>query len=60
MPSGRLLRGRGLRGPVATAQTPDFAVYLLTGLRPSDDTLPEPRHMLDRLTPSASLPTAPP
>jgi protein-tyrosine phosphatase len=34
MPSGRLLRGRGLRGPPAAAQTPDFAVYVL-GKRPS-------------------------
>ncbi len=29
MPSGRLLRGRGLRSPVPDGPTPEFAVYLL-------------------------------
>lgn len=29
LPSGRLLRGRGLRGPLPEGQRPDFAVYLL-------------------------------
>lgn len=29
LPSGRLVRGRGLRNPLPTGQTPTFAVYLL-------------------------------
>ncbi len=29
LPSGRLLRGRGLRRPLPEGPTPDFAVYLL-------------------------------
>ncbi|MFD4179192.1 protein-tyrosine phosphatase family protein [Streptomyces anulatus] len=29
LPSGRLVRGRGLRNPVPTGPEPDFAVYLL-------------------------------
>lgn len=28
LPSGRLVRGRGLRRPIATGPTPDFGVYL--------------------------------
>lgn len=34
LPSGRLLRGRGLHQPIPSGATPDFAVYLL-GKRPS-------------------------
>ncbi|MGH3982826.1 MAG: protein-tyrosine phosphatase family protein [Pseudonocardiaceae bacterium] len=34
LPSGRLLRGRGLRQPLLDDFTPDFAVYLL-GKRPT-------------------------
>lgn len=29
LPSGRLVRGRGLRHPLPTGRTPDFALYLL-------------------------------
>lgn len=29
LPSGRLIRGRGLRHPLPDGQTPDFALYLL-------------------------------
>lgn len=29
LPSGRMVRGRGLRRPVPVGPTPDFAVYLL-------------------------------
>ncbi|MER7844807.1 protein-tyrosine phosphatase family protein [Kitasatospora sp. NPDC096077] len=28
LPSGRLVRGRGLRNPLPTGQTPEFALYL--------------------------------
>lgn len=34
LPSGRLLRGRGLHEPIPSGTTPDFAVYLL-GKRPA-------------------------
>ncbi|WP_139244336.1 protein-tyrosine phosphatase family protein [Arthrobacter alpinus] len=34
LPSGRLLRGRGLHKPLASGATPDFALYLL-GQRPA-------------------------
>lgn len=34
LPSGRLLRGRGLRRPVPQTLTPDFTVYLL-GRKPA-------------------------
>ena len=36
LPSGRLLRGRGLREPLPAGLTPDFGVYLLSA-RPSPD-----------------------
>ena len=29
LPSGRLIRGRGLRNPLPVGQTPTFGVYLL-------------------------------
>ncbi|MFF3327513.1 protein phosphatase [Streptomyces sp. NPDC002889] len=35
LPSGRLVRGRALRGPVPAGATPGFAVHLL-GRRPPD------------------------
>ncbi|MEU1024471.1 protein phosphatase [Streptomyces sp. NPDC005904] len=35
LPSGRLVRGRGLRRPLPEGDTPDFGVYLL-GKRPPD------------------------
>ncbi|OLR92428.1 protein-tyrosine phosphatase family protein [Actinokineospora bangkokensis] len=35
LPSGRLVRGRGLRAPLPPGPTPDFAVYLL-GRTPPD------------------------
>jgi hypothetical protein len=35
LPSGRLVRGRGLGRPVADGPAPDFALYLLAGEPPS-------------------------
>ncbi|MFD8407484.1 protein-tyrosine phosphatase family protein [Streptomyces anulatus] len=34
LPSGRLVRGRGLRNPVPAGPEPDFAVYLLGRIPP--------------------------
>ena len=35
LPSGRLVRGRGLRHPLPEGVVPDFGVYLLSGQPPS-------------------------
>nr|WP_202523457.1 protein-tyrosine phosphatase family protein [Kitasatospora sp. SID7827] len=37
LPSGRLVRGRGLRRPLPAGPPPDFALYLLGGRPPATD-----------------------
>lgn len=37
LPSGRLVRGRGLRNPLPAGPTPDFALYLLGHEPPAAD-----------------------
>ncbi|MEU9861089.1 protein-tyrosine phosphatase family protein [Streptomyces sp. NPDC047971] len=37
LPSGRVVRGRGLRHPLPPGPTPDFGVYLLGGRPPETD-----------------------